>query len=544
MTTPHQQAAQAHVAKLLPPTWSLERDILLIVGEDAGQIAKPFLAYGLKRVWIMTPSPLPAEVAPDGAIPLRSRGELHRAIQMLKGEAAGTLALLRTPRCSLEVGETNAIRSLAMSLLKRKAANEHISADLAPRWAINGLKNLNQIGKRALVSDIKGEFSGVPMVIVGAGPSLAKNIELLKAAQDRAIIICVARALHSLQSAGVMPDFAISLDAIDIKSHFRDIRISEIPGLLLSMTSHPNLFELDHSGIMTFSANTEAEGWILDPEDELIKTPAGGSVSCSAMSIGLLWRCNPIIMVGQDLAFEEGAVYHQGGTDGNTTVKHDPKTNTWTFSGFSDDLAHSLRHQMTDGELKANASEAPGYYGGTVQTTPEFAAVREWFSFTAMDEAGRTMLYNCTEGGAHIEGMHHVPLAEVLEKLPTRESSTRRVVDALSVAPIVSSRASRLRTREEACRRAIAEVTRLAQACVQQVDATKHNPNALNQLQRLERQLSSALPEAFVLSVAAQSEIREAMEKGACATNLEDSLAASRHLYSVIAAWGERLNAQ
>ena len=79
---------------------------------------------------------------------------------------------------------------------------------------------------------------------------------------------------------------------------------------------------------------------------------------------------------------------------------------------------------------------------------------------------------------------------------------------------------------------------------MQQVDATKHNPNALNQLQRLERQLSSALPEAFVLSVAAQSEIREAMEKGACATNLEDSLAASRHLYSVIAAWGERLNAQ
>ena len=37
--TPQHHAAQAQVAKLLPPGWDLERDILLIVGEDAGQIA-------------------------------------------------------------------------------------------------------------------------------------------------------------------------------------------------------------------------------------------------------------------------------------------------------------------------------------------------------------------------------------------------------------------------------------------------------------------------------------------------------------------------
>ena len=37
MTTPQHHAAQAQVAKLLPSRWDLERDILLIVGEDAGQ---------------------------------------------------------------------------------------------------------------------------------------------------------------------------------------------------------------------------------------------------------------------------------------------------------------------------------------------------------------------------------------------------------------------------------------------------------------------------------------------------------------------------
>ena len=273
------------------------------------------------------------------------------------------------------------------------------------------------------------------MIIVGAGPSLAKNIEHLRSAQDKAIIVCVARALHSLQSAGIVPDFAISLDAIDVRSHFRDIRISEIPGLLLSMTSHPNLFELKHPGIITFSANTEAEGWMVDAEDELVETPTGGSVSCAAMSIGLLWRCDPIIMVGQDLAFEDGAVYHHGGTDGATRVRHDPTTNTWTYTGFSRDLAHSLKDQMVGGVLKAHATAVPGYFGGSVPTTPEFAAVRQWFGFTAQDEAGRTTLYNCTEGGAYVDGMRHVPLSDVLEPTAATDPDTTRGRNTLTLGP-------------------------------------------------------------------------------------------------------------
>ena len=63
-------------------------------------------------------------------------------------------------------------------------------------------------------------------------------------------------------------------------------------------------------------------------------------------------------------------------------------------------------------------------------------------------------------------------------------------------------------------------------------------------LQKLERQLSPALKQAFVLNVAAQADIREAIQHGSSAKTLEDSLATSRRLYSVIADWGERLNAQ
>ena len=544
MSNPQQQSEWAQVAQLLPPTWDVDRDILLIVGEGAAQIAKPFLSYGLKRVWVMTPAPLSPETGPSGATTLHSRGALHRAIQTMPGEAAGTLALLRTPACSIPQSDTRAIRSLAMSLLKRKPANEHIHSGLAPLWAMNGLANLVQVGRRPLVSDLDDDLAGVPLIIVGAGPSLAKNIGQLKAAQDKAIIVCTARALNSLQAEGVMPDFAISLDAIDIKSHFRGIRTSEIPGLHLSLTSNPNLFELEHPGIIGFSANTEAEAWMLDPADQLVETPSGGSVSCSAMSIGLLWRCDPIIMVGQDLAFDQGAVYHSAGTDGGTTVTLDPATNTWTFEGFSDDLAHSLRHQLKDGALSANAAEVPGYYGGTVPTTPEFAVARQWFEFTAQDETGKTRLFNCTEGGAYIEGMHHAPLAEVLDALPDRRVSTSRIVSQLASLPQLSDRASRLKSKATSCRAAIRAVTDLARACVAQIDAVPSQAGALERLQHLEEELSPALQHAFVLNVAAQADIREAMKQGAEAKSLAESLATSRRLYTVLADWGERLTAQ
>ena len=208
MTTPQHHTAQAQVAKLLPSGWDLERDILLIVGENAGQIARPFVAHGLKRVWVMLPAPLRPSRFPT-ALLLRSRGSStgqSRCCRVKRPERC----LLRTPRCSLDPSVTQSIRALAMSLLKRKPANEHIHMDLAPRWALNGFKNLVRVGERPLVSDLKDDFTDVPMIIVGAGPSLAKNIEHLRSAQEKAIIVCVARALNSLQSAGIVPDFAIS----------------------------------------------------------------------------------------------------------------------------------------------------------------------------------------------------------------------------------------------------------------------------------------------------------------------------------------------
>jgi len=541
MQTQHQKAPAIEVGAILPSDWNHQTDVLLIVGEGASALARPFVDYGLKRVIIMFPRPLSPEPAPPGCTIVCSRGELHRTLQMIGHDAANRFALLRTPNCSLSKAETEAIHEITATLLKRKRANNHTHQELAPLWAANGLRNLSHLGKHPMVTDLKGQFNDVPLIIVGAGPSLSKNIDHLRAAQGKAIIICVARALNSLQNAGIWPDFAISLDAYDVKSHFRSIALDRIPGVILSATSHPNLFDLNDTTLMSFSANTEAEGWMFEPADGVTEMPSGGSVSCAAMSVALHWGCNPIMVIGQDLSFGGGQFYHGSGTDGDTQAHYDKATNTWTLDGYSTDLAHTLKDQITEGGLKFSGTEVPGYFGGTVPTNSAFASFRTWFELTALDEAGRTTMLNCTEGGAHIGGMKHIPLSVAIQDLPQRSIDVRTTLAKSCRADDKESRSSRMTEKSQAVHSNLSNTIQYARQAVELIGKAKRKPSALAKLQAVEAKLSAAMKNTFVISLLTQEDIRTAIAQGQRATGLADSLNASAQLYQAVIDHAERL---
>ena len=56
-------------------------------------------------------------------------------------------------------------------------------------------------------------FKGHPAIIVSAGPSLEKNIHLLREAKGKAVIIAVDAVLPTLVPAGVIPDIVVVLEA-------------------------------------------------------------------------------------------------------------------------------------------------------------------------------------------------------------------------------------------------------------------------------------------------------------------------------------------
>jgi len=60
------------------------------------------------------------------------------------------------------------------------------------------------------------KFKDVPIIIVSTGPSLDKNIDLLKEAKGRALIISAGSALRPLLMRNIKPDFFAIIDPQDI----------------------------------------------------------------------------------------------------------------------------------------------------------------------------------------------------------------------------------------------------------------------------------------------------------------------------------------
>lgn len=80
-------------------------------------------------------------------------------------------------------------------------------------WARNIAKNYNILSKAKGIAEIHDACKGAVVAIVGAGPSLDKNIEELR--DIKAIIIAVDRAYKPLVARGINPNLVVNVDCHD-----------------------------------------------------------------------------------------------------------------------------------------------------------------------------------------------------------------------------------------------------------------------------------------------------------------------------------------
>ncbi|ECK7434752.1 motility associated factor glycosyltransferase family protein, partial [Campylobacter jejuni] len=72
---------------------------------------------------------------------------------------------------------------------------------------------LESIPFQRILSERKNKFENA--IVVSAGPSLAKQLSLLKVYQDKAVIFCADGALSMLEKEGIAPDYVTNLDYSD-----------------------------------------------------------------------------------------------------------------------------------------------------------------------------------------------------------------------------------------------------------------------------------------------------------------------------------------
>lgn len=283
--------------------------------------------------------------------------------------------------------------------VKKHVFNMNTEVAFGEQLADNMLYSLPHILESSSLNNLKKaiaeyDISGIPAIIVSAGPSLDKNIAQLKKVGNKAFIIAVDSALKALIREGIDFHIGISVDPRKNPALFEDEKINTYP-LVLCANSIPVIAEKNKSRLF-FESPLGFEGFEKMLEEKtgegLGELKTGGSVATDAFSLAEHLGFEKIVFVGQDLAY----------TGGKTHV-----------SGFAESEANKRDED--------SLVEVEGIDGSRLRTDIQMDSYRKWFELAIKRNKGKRTVYNATEGGARIHGAIELTLQEAVEQLCTRE---------------------------------------------------------------------------------------------------------------------------
>ena len=153
----------------------------------------------------------------------------------------------------------------------------------------------------------------IPAIIVAAGPSLKKNVNLLKEVKGKAVTIVVDSAINTVMAHGIVPDFAITVDTNKELKNFTAEGLSDV-FLLADATANTKALDMVKSKNLVFYSSDSATWQRMFREEgsSITEVFAGGSVALDAMALAKEWGFKRIIMIGQDLAMTGNKQYADG----------------------------------------------------------------------------------------------------------------------------------------------------------------------------------------------------------------------------------------
>jgi len=249
----------------------------------------------------------------------------------------------------------------------------------------NTLANLTRHINFPGISALEGAFKGQPGVVVASGPSLDKNVHLLSEIADKAVIVSADASLRHLLKRNLKPHLISCLERLDETAllfegldseQYKDVH------MVASPVVHPKTFEAYHAPII----GTEREYAFFEAfnfgKGHLIPGPSAGNM---AFRILKHLGCDPIILIGQDLALSE---------EGKTHASGDP---------YGDEQSVYLE----------SPEEIEGNYTEKLQTNPVLKMFHYCYQIDVENFDGNVI--NATEGGARIPGTEVTTFREAID---------------------------------------------------------------------------------------------------------------------------------
>ncbi|EOH2379192.1 motility associated factor glycosyltransferase family protein, partial [Campylobacter jejuni] len=231
-------------------------------------------------------------------------------------------------------------------------------------------------------------------IIVSTGPSLTKQLPLLKKYASKATIFCADSSYPILAKHGIKPDYVCMLERTEITAEFFNNDFGEFDKDIVFVCAgvvHPKAIEYLKDRNLVITQKVLAFPYYINLKD-FSYAAVGFSVAHTLSYLATYLSHKNIIFIGQDLAYAENGNSHP------------------------DDYQNSANYESQMYEHILTTA-----YGGNgkVETHSIWLLFKNWFENEMIPNTRKMGIttYNCTEGGARIEGTIEKPFLWACENL-------------------------------------------------------------------------------------------------------------------------------
>ena len=274
---------------------------------------------------------------------------------------------------------------------------------------INRFKNLPHYIKNPGLREFKEKYGEVykhkPAIIVASGPSLDKNIELLKEAKGKALILACDGSMKALGRRNIVPDAVGSVERILLtyKAFYEGRTFPDETVLTAPAVVREEIVNTFNNKTLSFFKDETYGRWFNILALDKGTVWSGASVSHMLFGLAHEFGCDPIILIGQDLAYSEKGVSHVNEAE--------------------------VKKQVDLKKVEVYVKDAEGN---------DLPSTYIWEKFLKFyEEAVRSSdrrIIDATEGGAYIKGTELMTLREVVDNFCIRSiPSLRSLIDEIKV---------------------------------------------------------------------------------------------------------------
>lgn len=289
------------------------------------------------------------------------------------------------------------------------------------------IKNIPSLINEIPFDTLKNRCLGKTAVVVSAGPTLDREIPIIKKYRNKFILFVVGTAAKTIFEHRIKPDFISIIESYDSSKQLAGLDLKDV-NFITEPTAHNNLRKFEFKKVFSHvAANLPVnEFWSEIANVARDEYWSKGTVSYTALNCARILGCSKIILVGQDLAYIEGQCYSKDSAYKDLECSFNKELNRYeiiakNFDQFANAISNSpdeeVRKKAALNRLKnlnASLHYVKGVNGNLIPTESVYAAFIKPLTEYVQHFDDREYI-NTSLVGAQIDGFKNISLEDALK---------------------------------------------------------------------------------------------------------------------------------